>query len=546
MFSKLSVRKKLWIYSSVLICNLLIIGGVAVWKGKEILGLATNFDQVQVPAVRAITLVDMFHDGLRGVVLNSIVISGSKDKKEIDAAREEYAAMSKDIVENFEKVDSLNINPEVEAQILEVKKPLEEYVKSAGEVVDVALSGKAEQALAMMPAFSEKFTALESTLEILGERVMKVSEEQHKKTEEIAAKANFTYGFLICAGLLVGLFSAWALMRSLSSSLSNIFMRIRQESESLAGSAQEVASTATNLAASVSSQASAVQETAASLEEIQSMVKKTEEGSSELAQSAESTHRATSEGQNSLESMKTAIDAIKASNQNTFDEFSSANAKILEIVNVIKEIGEKTRVINDIVFQTKLLSFNASVEAARAGEHGKGFAVVAEEVGNLAQMSGNAAKDITEMLEAGIQRANAIVETTRSNAERLMTDGREKITQGIDAAEKCGTSFGTIVNQISQVSSMTGDINSAIREQTTGLGEITKAINLFNSGTQQSSRMSEQASQVSESLLTQSRALNEVIWDMEKMFDLTATKVEHQATVVPLPVPQDSVQDKAA
>ncbi len=52
-----------------------------------------------------------------------------------------------------------------------------------------------------------------------------------------------------------------------------------------------------------------------------------------------------------------------------------------------EDIGDKTKVINDIVFQTKRLSFNASVEAARAGEHGKGFAVVAEEVGNLAQMS---------------------------------------------------------------------------------------------------------------------------------------------------------------
>ncbi|MBC7465119.1 MAG: hypothetical protein H7256_03945 [Bdellovibrio sp.] len=50
----------------------------------------------------------------------------------------------------------------------------------------------------------------------------------------------------------------------------------------------------------------------------------------------------------------------------------------------MEEIGNKTKVINDIVFQTKLLSFNASVEAARAGEHGKGFAVVAEEVGKLA------------------------------------------------------------------------------------------------------------------------------------------------------------------
>ena len=62
---------------------------------------------------------------------------------------------------------------------------------------------------------------------------------------------------------------------------------------------------------------------------------------------------------------------------------NESNKEIQEIVKVIAEIGNKTKVINDIVFQTKLLSFNASVEAARAGENGKGFAVVAEEVGKL-------------------------------------------------------------------------------------------------------------------------------------------------------------------
>ncbi|MHA0111674.1 methyl-accepting chemotaxis protein, partial [Klebsiella pneumoniae] len=76
-----------------------------------------------------------------------------------------------------------------------------------------------------------------------------------------------------------------------------------------------------------------------------------------------------------------------------------ANSQLQSISNIIGEISAKTNIINDIVFKTQLLSFNASIEAARAGQHGRGFAVVAEEVGNLAQMSGNAAKEIRALLE---------------------------------------------------------------------------------------------------------------------------------------------------
>src|SRR5690606_36951178 len=89
-------------------------------------------------------------------------------------------------------------------------------------------------------------------------------------------------------------------------------------------------------------------------------------------------------------------------------EILHSNEKIEQLVKVIGNIGEKTKVMDEIVFQTKLLSFNASVEAERAGEHGRGFAVVAQEVGNLAQMSGKSAQEIAEIVKSSIQEAEAI------------------------------------------------------------------------------------------------------------------------------------------
>jgi methyl-accepting chemotaxis protein len=96
--------------------------------------------------------------------------------------------------------------------------------------------------------------------------------------------------------------------------------------------------------------------------------------------------------------MATAFKEIAISNQEFFEEINASNEELRIIINIISDISEKTKVINDIVFQTRLLSFNASVEAARAGEHGKGFAVVAEEIGKLASVSGNSAKEINDIL----------------------------------------------------------------------------------------------------------------------------------------------------
>src|SRR3954468_23516662 len=114
--------------------------------------------------------------------------------------------------------------------------------------------------------------------------------------------------------------------------------------------------------------------------------------------------------------------ALKASQQaderlKTVQRLQSAMAAIKEsndLLNDLKTsfqaIQNKTRVINDIVFKTKLLSFNASIEAARAGQYGKGFSVVAEEVGRLAQTSGKAAKEIEALLSESRKKSTAAIE----------------------------------------------------------------------------------------------------------------------------------------
>jgi methyl-accepting chemotaxis protein len=215
--------------------------------------------------------------------------------------------------------------------------------------------------------------------------------------------------------------------------------------------------------------------------------------------------------------MQSSMNQIQSSVQDIFTEFETNNKQIREIVQVISEIGEKTKVINDIVFQTKLLSFNASVEAARAGEHGKGFAVVAEEVGNLAQMSGRSAKEISDMLESGIKKVHEIVDQSNQRVSRLMESGKSKISEGFEQSRTCGEKIDDIVSNIGKVDHMTTDLNSAVVEQTNGTTEISKAVQLFSQSTEQNAQISNEAHAISSELNDQIRLLNGLISTFESV-----------------------------
>lgn len=167
---------------------------------------------------------------------------------------------------------------------------------------------------------------------------------------------------------------------------------------------------------------------------------------------------------------------------------------------MIRDIDTKTRVINDIVFQTKLLSFNASVEAARAGEHGKGFAVVAEEVGNLAQMSGTAAKEISSMLADNITQVEKMINNTRESVGRLIQENKNIIDRGSKKAVHCGEAFGQMKTEVDGIQSLISQITNATQEQARGIQEISKAIAQIDSGLSKNTKASSEVSAVSADL----------------------------------------------
>jgi methyl-accepting chemotaxis protein len=313
------------------------------------------------------------------------------------------------------------------------------------------------------------------------------------------------------AGALAVFLFGLALASKLAGSLNEIAVVLEKGAEEVSSAATEIAASSEEVSASVTEQAAALQETAASIQEMSAMVAKNTENCSRSTDTSNESHRAATQGKNVVHEMIQAIDAIHRSNTETMTEIEASNRQISDIVQVIGEIANKTKVINDIVFQTKLLSFNASVEAARAGENGKGFAVVAEEVGNLAQMSGNAAKEISDMLQGSMQRVEGIVTSTREKTERLMALGKDKVEKGSQIAKQCGEVLESIVQNVAIVTQSVGEISTASQEQDHGIREITKAMGELDQATQQNSSACQQTASAAEELSAQSEILRSAV-----------------------------------
>lgn len=335
--------------------------------------------------------------------------------------------------------------------------------------------------------------------------------------------------------IAIGLTLATVILRNLNKAISNVISNLSDSSQQVTSAAEQIATAADELSTAATEQASSLEETSSSIEEMSSMVQKNADSAKRTSDLARSSSQSAENGKKVMQNMIHAISEISASNNTIQIQVDESNNDIAEIVKLIGEIGNKTKVINDIVFQTKLLSFNASVEAARAGENGKGFAVVAEEVGNLAQMSGNAAKEITEMLDNSIQKVQYIVLNTKEKVGHLIIDGKNKIDNGNQIAIQCGSVLEEIVENVSSVNAMADEISNACQEQSLGIQEITKAMGQLDQVTQINAATSEESASAANELSSQAHALYAAVGVLVGTINgANAAHVSHSKNVIPM------------
>ncbi len=514
-----TIRKQLWTLSSLLMGVLFVSMGAELTVGGKIDRILDDLGEIDLPATRTATVLDMQHDGLKAVVMSSIVYSGSKDSKVLGDLKNDLKKTTEMFDTQLAELDKFALDQPTKDAIAKAKPTITRFVKAGNSVFDRAIVGEAEKAIEQLPEFEKEFDTLDKELDVISELIVSHGHKSQTDADQLQAVASkLNYGLLIL-GLLLGTGLSFLIIRGLNQKLHLIIQNLQNQSNGLQNSSSEMNSASSTLLTSSSAQASAVQETAASMEEISAMMQKTSEGAVELNASAKASADSAASGLAAVSDMRQVMSHIHESNQRVLEEVKTNNTKIEEIAKTIGQIGERTKVINDIAFQTRILSFNASVEAARAGENGKGFAVVAEEVGKLAQMSGEAAKEITNMLQAGIDRTNTIIHESASSMANIVAESKAKIETGMTVAQSCGDSIASINQQVKHLENLTLEISAAIEEQGKGVKEVSSAVQLFSDAATKTSAASHQTDSLAKSLNSESTQIIAIIQELSNLVD---------------------------
>jgi methyl-accepting chemotaxis protein len=241
---------------------------------------------------------------------------------------------------------------------------------------------------------------------------------------------------------------------SMGGKLRAVVQNVRGGVENVAAGSEELSTTAETLSQGATEQAANVEEVSSSMAQM----------ATNIAQSAEN-------------AKKTEEIAIRSAR-----DAEEGGKAVQDTVTAMRDIADRISVIEEIARQTNLLALNAAIEAARAGEHGKGFAVVAAEVRKLAERSGTAAAEISELS-----------------------------VNSVAVAEGAGEMLGKILPDIRQTAELVQEIASASDEQNQGAETVNRAVQQLDSVIQQIASAAEEMSSTSQELSGQAATLLDTV-----------------------------------
>ncbi len=463
MLKHISLKKRVYIGYGVMLVLFVIICFSGILSINRITGLSGKVVSVELPLKDQLTaLYDLFF--LRDFFSDRHITNGmvENDVSEIYTVLRDMNALLQ--TENGQIAEDLNAILDEISRFCLIIANASSKSNAVVEKTDIYGEDGLEKLF---------FRAFEMLDRDISETLASISSNRGRINLIIITLAAFV------SGVAFSLFAA----SDLDKALKKVIKSVKEGSEQFQSVSEQLSNSSQNLSYSNSEQVIRLEAISMAIEDLTSQIEQNDENANKSNMLAQEAVSSAVKGVEAVTEMIEAMEKIKDSSRQT--------------AMIVKTIDE-------IAFQTNLLSLNAAVEAARAGEAGKGFAVVAQEVRRLAQKSAEAAKQTSELLEQS----------------RLSADA------GYRVSAQFNYTLNTITESISSSASIIDKVSASCKQQTKSIFDINEAINEMDRITQLSATSTEESVSVSRQIFAQMEEFSNIFKHIDRISRIDPIKAK--------------------
>jgi methyl-accepting chemotaxis protein len=357
----------------------------------------------------------------------------------------------------------------------ELKTAWDIWKKDHNVVIQMVKDGKRQEALAMtIGKAKDSAGKVDMLMRNLSDLNLRLTEGATKTAQTQALRQKMTAVIVTIIGIVLAISCGIFFTRSIAGPIKNVIENLSGTSRQFASTSGEIASSSHQLAQGTSHQAMAAQDATSIMDELVNVIR---------------------QNADDVVNVKTVLEQTNAKGTEVYDLLGQTQRSIKKIKKISADTVKITKTINEIAFQTSLLSLSASVEAARTGEAGAGFAIVAEEVRNLARRSGEAVKNTSDKMEQTIRFIN----------------------KGSDVLEASVTKYFSYIGVGQEIQAYTDAATEVTQKQAEGIDQIRASVEEINRTAQSNASSAQEAAAVAQQINAQAESMKDIVAKLAKI-----------------------------